>query len=478
MASFPRVVSTTLSLTALALIPAAAATASAALQDDPYADASSSGAEAPARAEPAAPAGRQTEIEQLRAEVAELKARMDAAEEAALAEAGGGEFEPTFDVYGYLTLELQKWITDDDNAFNGIVDTNLSFGMQNLNVYFSSHMTETLSALVEIGFTSMPHGLEKSWIPYERYDNRVQDPRNTETNTLAGVMIERAQMAWQPYDFFGVTAGRFFTPYGIWNIDHSPVVIIPVNIPYLMIRQTIPPAQTGLAVQGRFFPGDHAYLDYAVTLSNGRGPTEELFDLDDNKAAGLRLKWSYEKDRFGISLGGYGFYGTMTDSIKELNPDPENFDINIVTVEKYRELAGSADLQLRLWGVLLQAEWAGGYIRYVERPPKIYPIVNVVIPGEYQPDYLRWDAYALLAWTLPLDKWLGEKKLTLYTMGERSIMDDSDDDYNVWMLRWGIDFKPVSCVVLKVDTALLMMPDSELISENAWSVGGQIAVAF
>jgi hypothetical protein len=473
MARFPGVVSTTLALLALVLIPTAAVRVHA----DPQ-EAAATPAATPAAA-PAAPADPKAELEQLKAEVAELKARMDAAEEAELAAAGNGEFQPTLDVYGYLTLELQKWFVADDDPFRGIIDTNLSFGMQNLNIYFSSHMTETLSALVELGFSAMPHGLDKSFMPYERYDNRVQDPRNTETITLGSINIERAQMVWQPYDFFGVTAGRFLTPYGIWNIDHSPVVIIPTNVPYMMVRQTVLPAQTGVAVQGRFFPGKNTYLDYAVTLSNGRGPTEEMFDLDDNKAVGVRLKGVYEKGEVGVSLGAYGFYGTMTDSTKTLNPDPNNFDLAINTTEKYREMTASADLQIKLWGVLIQSEWAGGYIKYVVRPQKAYPIVNVAIPDEYQPDYLRWDAYVLLAWTLPLDRWLKDKSITLYTMGERSIMDDTDDNYNVWMVRAGLDFKPVSFVVIKVDWAMLLMPESDLIAQsNPYSIGGQIAVAF
>ena len=139
----------------------------------------------------------------------------------------------------------------------------------------------------------------------------------------------------------------------------------------------------------------------------------------------------------------------------------------------------AADFQLKLYGLLVQAEWAGGIIKYVERPLKQYPIVNVALPGEYQPDYMRWDVYLLLAWTLPLERWLEDKKLTLYTMGERSIMDDTDDNYNVWMFRAGINFQPVQFVMLKLDVALLMMPDSELIAQsNPWSLGGQIAVAF
>lgn len=464
MASFPRVVSTTLPLIVLALIPIAAVQANTAPDDTPPPDAGVDQSE---------------EIAQLKAEMAELKARMDAADDAEIAAAGGGEFQPTFDVYGYLSLELQKWFVADDDPFNGIIDTNLSFGMQHLSLYFSSHMTETLSALVEVGLSPLPHGTDKSYLPYARHDTTFQDPRNTETKNASSIFIERAQMVWQPYDFFGVTAGRYFTPYGIWNIDHSPIIIITNNNPYLMIRQTVQPAQTGVAVQGRFFPGRNTYLDYAVTLSNGRGATEQAFDLDDNKAAGVRLKLSHEKDEFGISLGGYGYYGTTTESVKELNPDPEAFDITITTTEKYREFTGAADFQLKLWGVLVQAEWAGGIIKYIERPLKQYPVVNVEMPGQYQPDYIRWDAYVLLAWTLPLERWLDDKKITLYAMGERSIMDDTDDNYNVWMVRWGLNFKPMSFVILKFDVALLLMPESELIAQsNPYSVGGQIAVAF
>ena len=58
-------------------------------------------------------------------------------------------------------------------------------------------------------------------------------------------------------------------------------------------------------------------------------------------------------------------------------------------------------------------------------------------------------------------------------------MFDSDPNYNVWMVRGGIDFKPVNFVVLKVDTAVLLKPESDLIAQSRpISVGGQLAVAF
>jgi len=428
--------------------------------------------------ETSSPEASRSEIDQLRAEVAQLKARMDASEEAAIAQAGGSHFEPTFDVYGYMSVELTKWFVDDDSALQGVIDTNLSFGVNNLNLYFSSHMTETLSALVELGITAMPHGVDKTMVPYERYDNRITDPRTSETKTLGGIIIERAQLAWQPYDFFGVTAGRFLTPFGIWNIDHSPVVVLPKKAPYLMIRQTIPLAQTGVAVQGRFFPAKNTYLDYAVTLSNGRGPTEEVFDLDDEKAIGVRLKGWYEKDRFSISLGAYGFFGTMTDSVKQLVAEPE-FGIEIETTEKYKEFAGAADFKLQLYGVVFQAEWAGGEVRYSKRPLKEIPFIDMSIASdEYQPDFLRWDVYGLLAWTLPLSHVLKDKTITLFALGEYSVMDDTDPDYDVRFWRWGVDFKPISYVVIKADFELLELPNSELIRGKAYAVGAQAAVAF
>jgi len=423
------------------------------------------------------------EIDQLKADLAELKARMDAADDERLEEAGAtNQFEPSLDVYGFMAFYAGKWFIDDDNVLHSIMQNKLTFGLTDLNVYFSGHLTETISSLVELRFTFLPHGADQTFLPaYERIDNTYVDANTSEELTLGGVIIERAVATWQPYDFFGVTVGRYLTPFGIWNIDHGAPVVIPINKPYLMLRHLMPLAQTGFMVQGRFFPAASTYLDYAVTLSNGRGPTEQVYDLDENKAVGLRLRLSYEGEDVGFALGAYGYFGHTTDITKE--PDfgdggVSDFQLREVQTSRYQELAGSADMLLRLWGLRVQSEWAGGYIKYEVRPISTVPIIHVDSPlGEYQPDYLKWNVYLMLAYEIPIRSGDLDMRLTPFLMAEYDVMYDSLPEYNTWVLRAGLNLKPNSFVVLKLDGTYVMLPNSPDIGD-IWALGFQLALTF
>ncbi|MBW2276903.1 MAG: hypothetical protein JRF63_05385 [Deltaproteobacteria bacterium] len=312
----------------------------------------------------------------------------------------------------------------------------------------------------------------------DRENTTVSDPYTWEENQLGGVVIERVHFTWQPRDAFAVTGGRFITPFGIWNEDHGSPVLLPSYPPYMMLRQTIPTRQTGFMVHGRAVPWETLFFDYALTLSNGRGPTEQVYDLDDNKAIGLRLRATYERTNVRFAIGGYGFYGTTTDTTKHAtNVFPPEFQIE--QTERFKEIAGAADLLIEIFDVRLQAEYARGLIRYRTRPIRVYPMANVQSPyGELQPDYVRWDAYVLLAWTLPLDALLGDMKLTPFVMWDQSVPDDTLHDFDIRGLRGGLNFKPNSFVVIKADFIHVDFYRSRLVKEDSWIVSGQIAVAF
>ncbi|MCP4676270.1 MAG: hypothetical protein GY854_12320 [Deltaproteobacteria bacterium] len=416
------------------------------------------------------------------AEIEELRARLDAADEAELDElAQETEFNPILNIYGFFDLTLYKYFVDEDNPAYGILPDKLSFVLSNLNVYLASEMTETLSALVELRFTFMPHGIESDLTSYERIDTSVTEPHSTEELQLGGVVIERAQMTWQPRDFFGISAGRFLTPFGIWNVDHGSPVLLTVQPPYLIVREFMPLAQTGLQFHGRFFPSDSLFIDYALTASNGRGPTETVYDLEDDKALGVKLKVTYQHDHITAALGGYGYFGHTTDIVKELDlSDPDTlFGMKVDTTSEYKEWNGAIDLLLELYGVRLQAEYVRGLIRYDVRPLRRMPVLDIPDPfGEKQPDYIKSDVYVLLAWQLPLDKWLGDMRLTPFGMVERSIMDDTYNDFDAMTIRAGLNFKPNSFVVLKFNAVHVRSPKSEVLDVPWWMLNGQMAVSF
>lgn len=424
-----------------------------------------------------------SEIDELKEQVEALTARMDAADDARLDAMGATrEFEPSLDVYGFMAFYAGKWFIEEDNVLHGIMHNKLTFGVTDVNVYFSGHLTETLSSLLELRFTFLPNGADASYIPvYDRVDTHYVNANTSETLALGGVIIERAKIEWQPYDYFGITVGRFLTPFGIWNIDHGAPVVIPINKPYLMLRHLMPLAQTGFAIQGRFFPAASTYFDYVVTLSNGRGPTEEVYDLDENKAVGLRLRLSYEGQDVGFSLGTYGYFGHTTDNTKE--PDfggggIEEFAMREVTTSRYQEMAGSVDLLLRLWNFRIQSEAAGGLLKYEVRPIATVPVIEEESPlGEYQPDFYKWNVYLMLAYEIPIRSGDKEMFLTPFLLAEYDVMYDSLPEYNTWVWRGGLNFKPNSFVVLKLDGTYVWLSKNGDI-DPIWSIGLQVALTF
>jgi hypothetical protein len=288
----------------------------------------------------------------------------------------------------------------------------------------ASQLSDGFSFLSEIKFTFQPLGSETALeVPgvsdYERVDTTVRDPHTDEQYRLGGVVIERVHVTWQPSDSFGILAGRYLTPYGIWNVDHGTPVLITVRYPTIQMLALVPKAQTGLKLFGRFFPADTLFVDYAFTISNGRGPIDEIQDLDANKGLGLKLKLSYEHDELTVSVGGYGYWGDYTD-IKRSITSVDPFSVAISQTVSYNELLASADFLLELFGVRLQAEYVGVRNRYSVRPlrSEYYP------GGGYQPDHFAWCVYGLLGYTLPLQRWLGEMTLMPYFMSEYADIDD------------------------------------------------------
>ena len=387
--------------------------------------------------------------EELNERIAALEGRVDELE---LGAGGGWDAEPDahfIEIYGFFDVTFSKFFVDEEGMFNDLMNDNVTFLMQHLNIYFASQLSESWSTLVELRFSFLPLGQEKSFdmglTEYERVDTTVHDPYSDERIRFGGVAIERAHATWRPTDWFGLLAGRFLTPYGIWNIDHGSTVLIPIRPPLLQVHQWIPTAQTGLQIFGRFFPGDDLYLDYAVTASNGRGPIDSVFDLDRDKGIGLRARLTYDDTRVRVALGGYGYTGRYTDVTKSAVVEPE-FHVTAEVVESYREVTGAGDLLLEVGGLRLQGEVVRGRVYYDERPPR-----SQFRGGGYQPDYAFTDAYGLLAYELPLDAWLGDARLAPYFLYEWSNMDDSLPKMMANVYVGGLNLKPTPFVTVKAE---------------------------
>ncbi len=426
-----------------------------------------------------------------------------------------------FSIYGFFDLTFLKAFTEKNNAAYLYLPPKSTFTTNNVNLYVHSQMTKSLEALLEVRFTSMPHGYAKKYeyvgkvgdteyrpagadcepsenvvcveddsMLYERVDNTVMTSTTWEDYALGGLAIERVHLTYSPFEWLNVIAGRYITPYGIWNIDHGSPVVIPTRIPYIQTRKMVPLAQTGLQIFGRLFPTPALFLDYAVTLSNGRGPIDQLLDLDENKGLGLRLRLSYQHRKLKIAAGGYGYFGTYTDlkqtvvvKINEdqtINSDADNpLTARVSVTEAYKEYIGTADFRLELYGVTLQAEYIHRYVQYTK--PGIRPVEEMFISGNiqdtvYTANFKGDGVYVLLAWQLPLSRWLGPVTLTPYFMYEYGNPQDTIPTAEITALQGGLNIKPSAYVTLKLEYTKHLQSTEAI--KDIQLLSAQVAVSF
>lgn len=420
-----------------------------------------------------------------------------------LEDEGAGDLrtDRLFNIYGFFDITYMKQFREKDSNFWVAAHKPGSFVVSNFNLYFASQLTEKLDVLSEVRFTFLPHGYESNFdlringnlvedgvSYYSRLDNIAVNPLDTRELTLGGLVIERVQLTYAPFDWLYIRAGRFFTPYGIWNIDHSSTVVLPVRGPYMTNRELVPSRQMGLEVGGRFFPSSRLFMDYAVTLSNGRGPIDTVWDLDENKGVGLRLRMQYESTNVSFSAGGYGYYGRYTDIKKTIIVDSATlmeklYGMQISKTEEYDEYILAADLRLELFGVLLQSEYVWRYVNYLRASRMTDLDAFVTSPAAavreyYYPNFIAHDVYVLLAWDLPLREFIGQMHITPYLMYEFNRYHPTLKMYNGQVVMVGVNIKPVPFVALKLEVDFVYNDPTFYSDEWSENITGQVAVFF
>ncbi len=370
-------------------------------------------------------------------------------------------------------------------------------------VFGGPKLSSTLSTLVETKLTFTPVGYPTS-IPvdaymggklvqssgtYTRGGETVRAPLTLMEYRQNGLVIERAQVDWQPADWFAVRLGRFLTPYGIWNEDHGSPVLLGVDNPNIINWQMVPTWQTGLELYGSRMLTDSLTLDYAVTLTNGRGPIDEYKDLDSNKALGLRLKLVYSTDDVTLRIGGYGFTGRYTDQEErdyvqlrpDLTLDSPAFGANLITTESYNEQTVTLDALVRYKGLKLFGEYARRRVIYSHAPlegddDKMLSGVPYNVPLYYA-SYIGTAYYAVAAYEVNVSSILDGAKVTPYIGFDRIEPNNVAPVQNNKQYRFGLNVKPSPWVTTKLE-AVREVPEAVAVGSKGWALVAQLAVAF
>jgi hypothetical protein len=229
-------------------------------------------------------------------------------------------------------------------------------------------------------------------------------------------------------------------------------------------------------------------------VSNGRTYffLDSLHDFDENKAFGLRLRLTYEGDQWSLAIGGYGYYGAISDYSKRVvlhldengsldRSQKKPLQVKNDYLRKADEYSVAGDVLLQLFGVRLQSEVVYSYIDYKKTTPfrQEFAVMSGVPMTEelYYPTYYGWDCYVLLAWELPLSRWIAPVRISPYVMYEYSKDKDISPYSNFQLVSGGLNIKPSSYVTLKLEY-LYGIPKSSIYNEPLKIVQAQMAVSF
>lgn len=332
-----------------------------------------------------------------------------------------GGFDDSLHLYGFADF---TWMSLRSRT--AAIPKTTSFGVGKLNVYLRKELTPRWRSLAEVRFLFAPNGAiaqDGSFI-----DTAVSDSANFERAIRwGGISIERAYLEYDVARWLTVRAGRWLTPYGIWNIDHGSPTIIGASRPYMVGEQFFPESQTGLAAFGAR-PFGESTLEYHLTLSNGRNFYEATRDPDSSPAVGGRL--AYETPMAGkLRLGASAYFGRATEAVRTGAPSVE-----------YKELALGADLSWDRDGLHVQSELLVQQRQYEEgqRPMRL--------GGGYAPDATSWGVYGLAGYRFAA---LGHVMPYVFVGRYHAI--DPTLFGDVFDVAGGLNLRPIPAVTLKAE---------------------------
>ncbi len=401
-------------------------------------------------------------IEQLGRQNQQLQQQL---EEMELRQAEAGENKrKKLQLYGWMDVGFERvfGVDEETNNFHGWLggDGGL-FSIGNLNLVVDAQPLSQWRTMIETRFTYSPDGDEEYEVPGLVPFSRT----NTSGGILfeykwGGVAIERAWVEWSPRDYFQIRAGQFFTPAGIWNLDHGTPVLVAVWPPLQLSAQVFPTRQTGLKIGGTLFRAAER-LEYSLTLSNGRVPVSNT-DLDANKGLGGRLVLA--SSRLGeIRLGVSWYLGQFTDTKKTIDTaqavePPVLPRLEEQITAQLHETVFGVDLQLDYQSFGLRSEMVYSVVEYDDDHRTSEPLSATFAfgygtSGLPLADYSLLAVYGLIFYQLP---WID---LRPYFSFEGFSLNDNITWDNGYSISTGINYRVVPRIVLKAEFNYVGFPN-------------------
>lgn len=317
------------------------------------------------------------------------------------------------------------------------------------------------------------------------------DQSNSFNYRYGSASIERAWMEWSPKDYFNVRIGKFFTPFGIWNVDHGLSVLMTARVPFLL--KYLPQTQLGVQTYGTIYL-PHTDLEYAAYVSNGRGNEADVYDINNDKSFGGRLNLKFQSNWFNeLSIGGSGYFGKYTESVLNSRIDygiTQNDDGTIntnpsvhpsyKTWQEFDETLVGVDVKMMTKGLSFQAEYLFRTFDYTIWDDDYVAGNYSLFAPEKRPDVKA--LYAQIGYELPID--LKGTKFTPYyrfesydgyveSLGINKTQGTPNMEFNVHC--GGLNIRQNAFVTYKLDYTQTDFKDNDKFNFNVYTASAVIS---
>jgi len=255
-----------------------------------------------------------------------------------------------------------------------------------------------------------------------------------------GLDVERLMVTWEPVRWLRISAGRYHTPLGYWNVTHHHAkwMFVTADAPLLMRYEDqngpLPMHTIGVLAHGAIHLGE-GRIEYDLGAGNGRGPTSDppqsFNDVNEGKSVVGAIHLFQGPLRIGVS--------GAVDQTHKLKADGPVLD----------EQIAMADVVLSPG--MLEAVAEGALIHH----------------SSLGVDSTDLGGYVQVSYGV-------DERIRPYVRVERYVHDPADDYLptpTTTELLGGLRFDPISSLALKLEGAFLRVSGSDrpaLRAQAAW----------
>jgi len=185
-------------------------------------------------------------------------------------------------ISGYTDFE---YITSSKSGSNN------QFRLHHLSLFFEKQISEKWRFFSEIEYEDAPKfEANDKFVLVDTDGDNIPDTQIAVFDDAKGeIFVEAVNVSYFASSAYIFRMGRFFTPAGIWSVNHYPA-FVPTQERPQHIRRIFPQVVDGVDLFGTIAFGESSFFNYDLFTGNGEGNTAKE-DKNSKKATGLRTSF-------------------------------------------------------------------------------------------------------------------------------------------------------------------------------------------